>query len=172
MLDGEKVNLRRIEKADLWHLWEWHERDELYLFKAIKSFVSWDEIHDNYFKHFAWKGDFITQDKENRILGICSYHNVSWKNRSCSLSFRMQEGYYDFLLSVDTIHVLASLIFNELNLIKIDTFAPQTSTFDIQTFEKAGFVPEGVLREHVFRDDKYLDMHIFSLFREDFNNND
>lgn len=172
MLSGEKVNLRRIEKADLWHLWEWHEKDELYLFKSIKSFVSWDEIHDNYYEYFAWKGDFIIQDKENGILGICSYHNVNWKNRSCSISFRMQDGYYDFLLSVDTVYVLASIIFNDLNLIKIDTFVPQVASFNIQTFEKAGFLQEGILREHVFRDNKYLDIHIFSLFREDFNYND
>jgi len=172
MFSGEKVRLRRIEKADLWPLWEWHERDELYLFKHIKSFVSWDEIHDNYHEYFAWKGDFIIQDKGSIILGICSYHNLNWKNRSCSMSFRMIDGYYDFLLSVDAVHVLASVIFNELNLVKIDAFVPQVANFNIQTFEKVNFLHEGILREHIFRNNRYLDVHILSLFREGFNNND
>lgn len=172
MFKGEKTILRRIEKADLWHLWELHERDELYLFKDVKPFVSWDEIHDNFDKQFAWKGDFIIQDKISRILGICSYHDVNWKNRYCSIAFRMQEAYHDFLLSVDAVQVLASMIFHDLNLIKMEAFVPQFSTFNIETLKKAGFVQEGILREHVFMDNKYMDMHIFSRFREDFNKDD
>ncbi|MCD4676480.1 MAG: hypothetical protein K8S18_10870 [Desulfobacula sp.] len=77
MLIGEKVRLRRIEKVDLWHLWEWHEKDELYLFKTIRSFVSWDELHDDFHNHFSWKGDFIIESEENSVLGICSYPLLS-----------------------------------------------------------------------------------------------
>jgi len=172
MLNAKKIRLRRIEKADLWHLWEWHEKDELYLFKSIKSFVSWDEIHNNFFDYFAWKGDFVIENKENNILGICSYYRVNWKNRSCSMSFKMQEKYSNSFFSVHTVQLLVSLVFNELNLIKIDSFVPQVSAFDIETFKKSGFVQEGILREHIFRDNKYLDTYIFSLFREDFDTND
>jgi len=172
MLSGEEIRLRRIEKADLWHLWEWHENDELYLFKSIKPFISWDELYDNFNDHFAWKGDFIIQDKESTILGICSYHKVNWKNRSCSISFKMQKDYCDLIFSIDMVQVLTSLIFNSFNLIKINTSVPGISSFEIQTFEKTGFVREGVLREHIFRDNQYLDMYVFSLFREDVNNND
>ena len=77
-----------------------------------------------------------------------------------------------FLFSVDAVQVLVSLVFNELNLIKVDSYVLQVSEFEIQTIKKSGFSQEGLLREHVFRDNKYLDMHIFSLFREDVNSND
>ena len=172
MLIGKEVQLRRLEKADLWSLWEEHEKDELYLFKSIRSSVSWDELYDNFHSYFAWKGDFVIEGKENNLLGVCSYHNINWKNRSCSISFKMTEKGCEFLYSVDAVQILTSIIFNELNLIKIDTFVSQVAIFNIQTFEKAGFLLEGILREHVFKDNKYLDIHIFSLFREDFNNND
>jgi len=171
MLNGERIRLRRIEKADLWHLWEWHETDELYLFKSIKPFISWDELYDNFNDYFFWKGDFIIQDKSSTTLGICSYHNINWKNRSCSISFKMIEQDFKFLFSVDAVQVIISIVFNELNLIKIDSYILQVSEFEIQTIQKLGFSQEGLLREHVFRDNKYLDMCIFS-FREDVNNND
>ncbi|WP_300464388.1 GNAT family protein [Desulfobacula sp.] len=172
MIIGEDVRLRRLEKADLYHLWEWHEMDELYLFNTIRSFVSWDEIHENFNDHFAWKGDFVIESKGNRILGICSYHNINWKNRSCSISFKMKADSLNLHFSVEAVQVLASIVFNELNLIKIDSSILQISEFEIQTIKKAGFEQEGRLREHVFRDNRYLDMLIFSLFRKDVDNDD
>ena len=165
MLNGENIRLRRIEKADLWHLWEWHEEDELYLFNSIKSFISFDELSNNFFDYFSWKSDFIIYDKNINILGVCSYQNINWKNRSCSISFKMQETYCDLLFSVEVVQILVSMIFNELNLIKIDSYVPQVSFFEIKTFNKAGFEQEGILREHIFKNNKYLDMYIFSLLR-------
>jgi len=167
MLIGKEVLLRRLEKADLWSLWEEHEKEELYLFKFIKSFVLWDELYDNFHSYFAWKGDFVIEGKASNLLGICSYYNINWKNRSCSISFKMTEKGCKFLYSVDAIQVLTSMIFNELNLIKIESYILQILKFEIQTIKKSDFSQEGLLREHVFRDNKYFDTNIFSLFRKD-----
>ena len=164
MLSGKQIRLRRIEKADLWHLWEWHEKDELYLFNLINPFVSWNEVHDNFENHFSWKADFIIENSANSILGICSYNNIIWKNSSCSISFKISEKYCKLTFSVEVVQILTSFIFNELNLIKIDSYIQQDFNFEIQTLIKADFKQEGVLREHIFKDNQYLDMHIFSLF--------
>ena len=171
MFETGSLRLRRIEKADLWHLWEWHERDELYLFNAIKSHISWDEVHDNFNTHFSWKGDFIVENKDLNIIGICSYQYINWKNRSCEISFKMKEAGNNFLFSVDAIRVLVSFIFNELNLITIVSYIPEWLIFDIKIIEKIGFTQEGILREHIFRDNKYFNKHIFSLLKEGLNNN-
>ena len=166
MINGDKVKLRRIEKADLWHLWEWHEQEELYLFKSIKSFISWDDLYDNFQKYFFWKRDFIIENDADNIVGTCSYHDINWKNRSCSISFAVKEGQDKLSYLGDALQTIVSFIFNELNLIKIDSYALENSIIDIQAIEKIGFVKEGLLREHIFKNNQYVDVFIFALFNE------
>jgi len=164
MLSGNQIRLRRVEKSDLWHLWEWHEQEELYLFNFIRPFASWYEVHDNFENHFNWKADFIVESLDTTILGICSYNNIVWKNRSCSISFKMKKKYCTQSFSVETVQILTSFIFKELNLNKVDSYIQEDFNFEIQTLEKVDFQQEGVLREHVFKDNQYFDMLIFSLF--------
>jgi hypothetical protein len=91
MLIGEKVNLRRIEKPDLWQLWKWHEEQESYLFVKAKPFISYDELEKGFIRYFGWKRDFIIENKAIKPLGICSYREIDWKNRSCTLLLQLYE---------------------------------------------------------------------------------
>ncbi len=164
MLTTDQMRLRRIEKADLWHLWEWHEQDELYLFHSVRPFSTWDWIYNNFENCFSGKGDFIIENSDGTVSGICSYGNIIWKNRSCTISFKMVRKYYRFSCSVEAVQILTSFIFNELNLIKIDSYVEQDCPLKIQILKKTGFHHEGLLREHLFKKNHYLDVHIFSLF--------
>lgn len=168
MLGNENIHLRRLEKADLGRLWEWHEEEGLYLFESISPHVSWDDIHDNFYSHFAWKGDFVIENKTGEITGICSYQNINWKNRSCSMSFQFPSGCDDYKSSIAVVNIIVSFVFSSLNLEKIDTHVLETADFAITTFLKTGFSREGILREHKFINGIYQDGHVFSLLRKDY----
>jgi [ribosomal protein S5]-alanine N-acetyltransferase len=170
MLHGNQIRLRRIEKADLWRLWEWHEKEDLYLFNSIRPFVTWSEIHDGFEKYFSWKADLIVETVDNSMLGICSYHNIVWKNRACLLSFQFLKEYCTLNFSVQAVQILTSFIFNELNLIRVDSYVQQKSDFTIQTLKKNNFKQEGLLREHFFKNNQYFDIYIFSKSRKAINN--
>ena len=166
MLIGEKVNLRRIEKPDLWQLWKWHEKHRLYLFTRLKPFISWDELNEDFFKYFGWKGDFLIEDKRGKAFGVCSYQDVNWKNRSCELALQAYGSEQTF--AVDAVTILLNFLFDELNLSRVNTFVPEFSTFEIQALKKAGLIPEGKLREALFWNDKYQDILIYAILKEEF----
>ena len=166
MLIGEKVILRRIEKPDLWQLWKWHEENALYLFSRLKPFISWDEVNESFMKYFSWKGDFLIEDKRGKALGVCSYQDINWKNRSCELALQVYESRRT--LALDAITVMLTFLFNELNTSRVNSSVQESASVEIEVFEKAGFILEGRLREHVFRDQGYVDLLIFVLFKEDF----
>jgi RimJ/RimL family protein N-acetyltransferase len=166
MLIGKKVRLRRIEKADLWKLWQWHEERGLYLFNELKQFISCDEVNQDFLKYFGWKGDFLVEDKRWKALGVCSYKNISWKNRSCKLAIQLYESEQTF--AIDAITILLEFLFEELNLSRVYSFVPAFFLFENQAFEKAGFIPEGKLREAIFWDGKYHDISTYAILKEEF----
>ena len=67
MLIGEKVNLRRIETADLWQLWHWHEMEELYLFNRIDPYISYDEANQKFDDYFHRMMDFLIEKDHFRF---------------------------------------------------------------------------------------------------------
>jgi hypothetical protein len=66
--------LRRIEKVDLWQLWQLHEERELTLFKELKQLISWDELNQHFMKYFGWQGHFLVEDKGGDSLSILKSH--------------------------------------------------------------------------------------------------
>lgn len=158
--------LRRIEKVDLWQLWQWHEERELYLFEELDQLISWDEINQDFMKYFGWKGYFLVEDKGGKTLGVCSYKDINWKNRSCEFAFQLYET--EQTSAIDTILTLLAFLFKELNLSRVYSFVPVFFLFENQAFKKTGFIQEGKLREAIFWDGKYHDILAFAILREEF----
>ena len=87
MIFGDKIVLRRIERGDLWKLWQWHELDELYLFDRNGLSISFDEVTEKFKEYFSGTIDFIVE-AESKPFGVCSLIKLVWKNRTCELVFK------------------------------------------------------------------------------------
>lgn len=166
MLTGKNVNLRRIEKTDLWQLWQWHEERELYLFRQLHIPISWDDFHENFMKYFAWKGDFLIEDNQGKGCGVCSYQQINWKNRNCELALQIYRA--EEALSVKAVKILLGFLFNELNLLRAYLLIPDFFVYEIQVIEKVNLILEGRLREVFFRDDGYQDTLVYGILKEEF----
>jgi RimJ/RimL family protein N-acetyltransferase len=69
---------------------------------------------------------------------------------------------------LDALSTLLTLLFDDLNLLRVNSFVPESSPPEMQAFERLGFILEGRLRDHVFRNGTYRDLLILALLREDF----
>ncbi|HEJ83397.1 MAG TPA: N-acetyltransferase, partial [Desulfobacteraceae bacterium] len=124
MLAGKKIILRRVEKADLWQLWQWHEMENLYLFNRLKPYISYDEVNETFNHYFQHAMDFIIENGEKPI-GVCSYYNIFWKNRSCEVAFRIYQGDTGLSYGLDAVSTLLKFLIEDLNIIRIDSFVPE-----------------------------------------------
>ena len=170
MFIGKKIKLRRIEKQDLRQLWRWHENRELYLFEKLKPFVYFDELNERFSDFFAWKGDFIVETRSGKPVGVCTYTDIIWKNRSCELAFQICEDDPNQLIVSDMLSTILNLLFNELNMFRVYTVVSEFLSSDISILKNKGFMMEGRLREDVFRDGEYIDVLIYALLKNDFEN--
>lgn len=168
MLVGKEITLRRVEKADLWQLWKWHEEDELYIFNRIDPSISVDLLHERFADFFNLNANFIIESDVGTPLGVCSFTNVAWKNRSCEVIFEVRENGTGQAIPIDTLNTLLTFVFEEYNLYRALAYIPEYPGGQVPIFEKIGFVLEGRLREHVFREGRYWDVMVFALSRDDF----
>lgn len=168
MLVGNKVILRRIEKADLWQLWKWHEENELYLFYRIDPSISYDMLNERFAEYFNFRGDFLIESKEGKPLGVVSYMDIIWKNRSCEIVFKVCEDDANQTVLLGSLATLLTFVFEEFNLFKVQAFVVEYSVNDTTALEKIGFRLEGKLREHIFQGGGYKDLLLYALFRDDF----
>ncbi len=168
MLVGNEITLRRVEKADLWQLWKWHEDDELYIFNRIDPSISIDLLNERFADFFNLNANFIVESGVGMPLGVCSFSNVAWKNRSCEVVFEVRENGTDQAIPLDTLHTLLTFVFEEYNLYRALAYISEYPGDQVTIFEKIGFSLEGKLREHVFKEGRYRDVMVFALSRDDF----
>lgn len=168
MLVGEHVTLRRIEKADLWRLWQWHEERELYLFDSLDVSVSLDVLNDRFTDLFNLKGDFLIEDSNGRGKGVISYSNVFWRNRYCEVICEIYEDDDDQIALLDSLATMLNFLFHECNLTRVQTSVWETSAEKRSAIESIGFVPEGSLREHTYRDGVYEDTMVYAVLADEF----
>jgi len=165
-LTRNTINLRPIEKSDLWQIWKWHEKKEIYLIENFFPYITYDQFYEEHEKSLKWKRDFLVEDKEDKPCGVCSYWNTNWKNRSCQIGLETYEDNQQNII-LEVLGKLTIFLFNEMNIYKLYSYILESSS-QINVFKKTGFKLDGRLREHVFRNKSYKDVLLFSLHQDEF----
>ncbi|WP_194189854.1 GNAT family N-acetyltransferase [Clostridium chrysemydis] len=114
--------------------------------------------------HFA-----IENAHTGDYIGICSISNTSVKNRNTEISIVIKDkrllgkGYEE-----DALKLLVDMMFREYNINKIKAKVSELDENIIKSFKNVGFKEEGKLREEVYKDFKYHDLILVSLFKKDY----
>ena len=109
---------------------------------------------------------FIRTLAEDRPIGFVGLDGIAWTHGEACLGINISEqadrgkGY-----GTDTLHVLLRYAFAELNLYRVSLEVFADNARAIRSYEKAGFVVEGRLRQPVSRDGRRWDMLLLGLLR-------
>jgi RimJ/RimL family protein N-acetyltransferase len=164
------VRLTPLEEADLPVLFEWINNRELVLLSSAYKPVSAAE-HRRWFDEIRERRDAYifairTQD-DSRPIGTCQLHNVSRTHRSAELQIRIGDsGARGRGFGTEAVRLLVQFGFRELELHRIYLHVFATNTTAQRTYEKVGFVREGLLRDAAFVDGKYVDTVIMSILND------
>jgi len=173
---GNKVYLRGIEKQDLsgpFFQWANDEAVTKYLFMGIKpnileNLVDWfDEIG---------KSDkevvmMVVDKKSDKVIGLCGLHEIRWVSRSAE--YRVFVGEKEFWgkgYGQEITKLVVRYGFEKLNMNKIWLGVNAEHIGAVKSYEKSGFVNEGVLRQEIYRNSKYYDAVRMSILREEYYN--
>ncbi len=108
----------------------------------------------------------IQDAKDWRFVGDVGLLNLEWTSRSAELGiFIGDKSRWDQGYGTEAVQVMLRHGFNTLNLHRIYLRVFATNTRARRSYEKAGFILEGTLRQAIFRHGTYVDLHVMSILR-------
>jgi RimJ/RimL family protein N-acetyltransferase len=173
---GKRVRLRGAERSDLEKFVEWVNDPEvtagLTLFLPMSS-VDEEKWFDNAMQRPQEEKPLVIDMKDDgnwRLIGNSSFFNFDWLARSAEVGIMIgdktvwNQGYGGEVITLMLRHGFETL---NLNRVYLRVYAENKRA--IRTYEKAGFVHEGRMRQAVYKHGKYNDVLYMSVLREEWN---
>jgi RimJ/RimL family protein N-acetyltransferase len=103
------------------------------------------------------------------IIGITGLYNISWQARFAEFRILIGgKGIHNKGIGTIATKFIVKYAFEKLNLNKVWLGVNIENKGAVRCYEKAGFQKEGVLRQEIFRNNKYYDAVRMSILLEDF----
>ncbi|TYP76932.1 GNAT family N-acetyltransferase [Aquimarina intermedia] len=169
-----RVRLRALTKSDSTVSWNWRNAD------ALRDFYAGHPFYINEEKEQAWFDKILTSDiplssfgieqKESNILiGMSFLKDINLIHRTAELAiFIGDEKYTGKGLAKEATLQTVAFAFDNLNLHRVYLVVQEDNIRAIELYLKCGFIKEGVLRESVFKNGKYLNKIIMSILKTEY----
>jgi len=173
-LTGKKIYLSPLTKEDITEEYiHWLNDKEVCAGNSHATFPN------NYTKTLSYvesisesKTDlvFAVRWKKNNLhIGNASFQGINLINRSADMAIIIgNKNYWNKGISTEILSLFIEYGFETLNLHRITTGTPLSNRGAIRICEKNGMKKEGLLREVMFKDGKYLDVVIFSILSHEY----
>ncbi len=172
MIKGMTVVLRSVEESDLDMLREWiNDQDIARRVGGFTFPVSRAEQHDWFLKTQAdTRSRRFMIDVNGETIGTTGLWEIDWRNRHALTGIKLGtaasrgRGF-----GSDAIMALAAYAFQQVGLNRLWTEILVTNQPSYHAYvERCGWVVEGRLRQHVFRDGEFLDQYRIGLLADEF----
>jgi RimJ/RimL family protein N-acetyltransferase len=174
MIYGKHVRLRAVESVDVKKFHKWVNDPEVTRGLAMYLPMSMTD-EENWFNSFA-KRDArekplaieIRKGKNWKLIGNCGVFDIESVNSSAELGIMIgdksewNKGYGSEVMILLVRHCIETL---NLNRVSLRVYTDNVRA--VRSYEKAGFVLEGRLREAVYKFGKYEDVLIMSVLRSE-----
>lgn len=173
---GKKLYLRGLEKKDLTgNYFQWANNPEVtyYMFMGVKP-NSIEQMEEEYNQLIKSNNDVvfaIIDKKTDTHIGNVGLYAINWISRSAE--FRIIIGEKEFLgkgYGTEAAELILQYAFEKLNLNKVWLGVNAENLPAVKSYENAGFVREGTLRQEIYRNSKYYDAIRMSILREEYAN--
>ena len=131
----------------------------------------WISTHLPRFKQGNGVRFAITLQQTKALLGSIGLTIVRRYNRA-ELGYWVGKPYWGKGYGTEAAKATIAYGFSQLNLNRIFAYYLTRNPASGRIMEKAGMRYEGLLRQHVFKDDVYEDLKLYAILREDFNASD
>ncbi len=175
MIVGKKVRLRAIEREDIQHFVRWLNDSEVTQFLLIHSPLSKameEKWFDQQVETPPTRGQVFAIETlvndEWVLIGNCGLHNIDSVNRRAEFGiFIGEKEYWNQGLGTEATRLVLKHGFEDLNLHNIYLNVYSTNPRARKAYEAAGFVQEGVQREAVFKNGRYIDLILMSILQSE-----
>lgn len=174
ILYGKRVRLRALEREDVPKFYDWVNDSEvvagltLFLPMSHLDEEKWFETATQRPQEGKPLAVDIPEGKGWRLIGNCSFFDFDWVAHSAEVGIMIgdksvwNQGYGTEVMSLLLRHGFGTL---NLNRIYLHVFAENKRA--IRAYEKVGFVHEGCKRQAIYKNNKYNDVLVMSVLRQE-----
>ena len=158
------VSFRRITRQDVPLISEIRNLCVEYLhdstqFSVEETFKWFDNSNPNFYSILL----------DNKMIGYFRTSNYSLKNQNIYIGADIHPNYWGKGIGFEVYSKFIPFLFNEYNLNKISLEVLSTNNRAISLYTKLGFKSEGVKREEIYKNNKFIDSVIMSILKKEFN---
>ena len=169
-----EVRLRELQEKDAPLMLEWMHDEEVLkglqkpfrdmtlenAVAFIKS-VSYEVAEGNSL-HYA------IVNEQDEYLGTISLKDLDLAAKHAEYAVTMRSGFHGQGIGTRASKLLLTKAFTELGLERVYLTVLADNTHAKHMYERCGFVKEGTLRKHVFKDGQFCDWDLYGILREDY----
>lgn len=171
-LSSDRIYLRPVEVSDSDRYRQWLSDPEIRRYTRSFQPIT-DKMEREYIESTASRPDTITlavvlKDGDQHIGGT-GIHEIRWKDRCGTFGIFIgppecrAQGY-----GTEVTRLMVRYAFETLNFNRLDLVTYATNARAIKVYETVGFVREGVRRENVFIEGRYVDELIYSMLAREY----
>jgi diamine N-acetyltransferase len=168
---SEGIFLRPLSQDDLDRVLAWHSDRDLYSTLAGHFRYVSREAEAEWFRQRLSARDEVNLAvclaKGGEHIGNIYLRNIDWVHRNAELHiFLADKKHRGKGYGTEAVRLLTKHAFEELGLIRVYLHTLASNAAAIKSYEKCGFVIEGRLRRHAFKNGAFEDMILMGLCRE------
>lgn len=174
MLFSQRLRLRPIQRSDLPFFVEWLSDPEVRQFITVNIPLSLEEEEQWYeqmLKQPKPERPFAIEVREEdgwRLIGNITLFGLNWVNRSAEIGILIgDKRFWNRGYGREAMLLMVQHAFETLNLNRVYLRVDVENIRGIKSYERVGFVKEGVLRQANYRNGKYSDMVVMSVLRSE-----
>ncbi|MFP4458538.1 MAG: GNAT family N-acetyltransferase [Candidatus Zixiibacteriota bacterium] len=176
---GKKVKLRAMEPKDV-KIWLEEDEDSeavrflnygMELPKHSKDAANFAENY-SYFKNSDKRIMFTIENLEGKIVGGMNIHTIDRKNGTFGIGSRIYRKYRGHGYAIDAKKVILRYCFFEMRMHKYNAGCMANNDAIISHYKKLGLKQEGIRRESIYSEGKYIDELLFGLTKDEFIENE
>lgn len=166
--------LRELTEKDIETINVWRNDKSLidYLgttFRYIAKCVD-NEWYQNYLKNRVNTVRCAIVDKKDDILGLVSLTDIDQINQNAILHIMLgNESYCCKGIGTYAITEMLNHAFNNMNLHRVELYVLENNSRAIHVYEKIGFIQEGIKKDCIFKNGKFVSMRIYAMLIKEFN---
>jgi RimJ/RimL family protein N-acetyltransferase len=164
MLEGDTVNLRIMEKADLPLVVEWaNDPDFGGEFEPVEQ-VTLGEIERWLEQLPSGEKWFMIEKKDGSKIGHIMHKSV---NQHYTIGYRVLPTERNQGYCTEAVQILVDYLFLSANVVRVQAETNPANLASQRVLEKAGFTKEGVIRKSTFIRGKWQDGVLYSILRDE-----
>ena len=171
-IKGKYVTLRAIERKDLELLRNMINDSELEPKVVGWSFPVSEFQQEKWYENNILSNTnlrLIIETPQNGAIGLATLVNIDWKNRRATHGIKIVNVENRIRgIGTDTVMAIMKYAFDELQLNRLDGSWLETNIASQKLYTKCGWKEEGLCRNCVYKNGKYLNLKIVGILREEY----